>query len=287
MAFASEHKEFYITMKNVNNVNVITGIYSEEPKDPVMKYTRMMFKIEDIPYLRITRVASYNDDELTNGKKDIIRYLHSIGQAMDIHPELGSTLSPWLQDAVEKGYFRDKTVDSLRPLVYECLRVVRETTTHMFSKIIKWGASNALIYEKVSSVDLLLDVPSETGFFKEYPVMLWGLVLKGGLEAPNEGGQACITAFSDSRDKLNELDVSRLYKFNNNNKTDYVIIEIVAIGWMGVKKPGYKFYGISNQKGCEGVVYTDNPTKYSDMNYILSANPIKMNVPYEDGTLNA
>jgi hypothetical protein len=250
-----------------------------------MKYTRMMFKIEDIPYLRITRVVSYNDDELTNGKKDIIRYLHSIGQAMDIHPELGSTLSKWTQELVDNGYFRDKTIDSLQPFVYDCIRIVREPTTHIFTRITRMGGSNALLYEKVSSVDFVLDMSSENGFFKEYPVMLWGLVLKGGLEAPNEAGQVCITAFSDDRDKLDGLDVSGLYSFNN--KTDYVIVEIVSIGWMGVEKPGYKFYGISNQEGCEGIVYTDNPAKYSDMGHILSANPIEMNVAYEDGTLNA
>ena len=277
--------ELFIRYAREDNRRFITAVYTTEPIDPDIHYTRMCFKNKDIPYLRVSQVATYNEDEMYDERIIYIQYLHYKGLALDIHPEVGTLPQKWFDNkAVENGYFDHVTLESVQYYSYDCIRVVRNPTTHMLTNIYSIGKSNAIQFEKISSIPLPLDVFKEDGFYVEYPAetKLYGLILKGGLEVHNNA-EGIIMAFGPDPAVLAQLDTSVIDE--KPNCWECVVRELLAINWLGETKPGHQFYAIQNRFRCEGVVYmADEPNK-DDTSF--SRNPLEMNTIYPDGIMNA
>ena len=287
MAAAEAQKELFIHFGRDGNQKLITAVYTVEPSDPDISYTRMCFKTEDIPFLRITRMSTYNEDEMYGGLILHIQYLHYKGLALDVHPEVGTLPQKWIHNkSIENGYFDDVTPETIKYVSTESIRVVKDSTSCLFPDWVSHNKSNAIQFEKVSSVPLQLDVYNESGFFVEYPAetKLYGLIPKYGLESYNTA-QANIIAFGRDPAILAQLDTSEMNCPDEPKYRDCVVRELLAINWLGEIKPGFRFYATQNQYGCEGVIYTDQIHDKEDIQY--SSNPIEMNIIYPDGTINA
>ena len=264
----------------------ITSIYTEEPPKQDGIRNQNLYKMEvnkdDIPYLRITRKCYYSNS-LPELKRAIIGYLHSIGKMLDYHPEIGTDYPKVNGISIEEWLNKKSKYISYD---MEYLRVVKEPTTCIFYQALKkreFDENASIVFEKVSSVRISLDTEEESGFFIENDAAkLYGLLVKEPLTRKYYYQQPCICAFS--------YDISHLEDLNINPKYEYVIKEILVIGWIGEIWKTHKFYGILNDNGCEGVAYTDDPeifgSKYPNENISFSENPIEMNVFYDEGILN-
>jgi hypothetical protein len=288
-ATSEERKELFIRYAKDSKQRFITALYTVEPTNPDIDYTRMCFKTEDIPFLRITRMATYNEDEMYGGRILNIQYLHYKGLALDLHPEVGTLPQEWIDNkAVERGYFDLVTPESVKYQSYDCIRAVKEPTTHMFTNTYSLGKSNSIQYEKVSSIPLQLDMFKKDGFYVEYPAetKIYGLVLKGGLEI-YDNAEGIIMAIGSDPEVLKQLDTSEINidQERGEDARRCVVREVLAINWLGKTKTGFQFYAVQNQHGCEGIIYTDKTIDPNDD--FISSNPIEMNIIYPDGILNA
>ena len=98
--------EVFIRFAKIEKQVFITAVYTNQPEDyNDYNYSRRVLKTEDIPFLRITRKATYNEDEMYGGLILHIQYLHYKGLALDVHPEVGTLPYKWIHNkSIENGY---------------------------------------------------------------------------------------------------------------------------------------------------------------------------------------
>lgn len=286
----------YNQEENENEIFIkITKVFIIESNSNIDETKCSIIKVpkSKLDKLKIYRNYSYYPTNGEQSRIDDIRYLHAKGQYLDFRPELGhcnQKKTEWYDKLIEDKMFNLNPNKIVKYVHHDKILAIDDKnildTTSFFSYSINHTYYQiSLEYIKFSCKPIILNEENTNGLYEEYPIKMYGAIFKKGL-VQNYTAQPIIIAFSTCKDKLQNLDTSGINIENLDYPSECSIQEILIIGWFGEYKPGYQFYGIQNNKCCEGVLYIDDVKKIGEK-YEISKNPIEMNVIYEDGILNS